>query len=185
LEDKGVVRVLPCREIENYLLSVPALHQAFSADPSHMVSLGDVGTALREAADQTMEKVILGRVWWQLPPIRLADQSVRSELKDDPDKLNKLIAIATDALMTKDELAGRIRHLWSEATTDVEAEWPERWLSLAPGKDVLMILYRRFLNRDYNENTDGPKLAHIVAELEGTPSELRQLLADQVRPSTS
>lgn len=180
LEDKGVVRVLPRREIENYLLSVPALQQVFAEDPSVTVSENDVKTALQDAAGMTKEKVILGRVWWQLPPIRLADQSVRSELKDDPDKLNKLIATATDTLMTKDELADRIRQLWSEATTSVGAEWPDRWLSLAPGKDVLMALYRRFLNRDYNEAADGPRLARMVMELDGTPIELRQLLGDLI-----
>lgn len=178
LEEKGVVRVLPQREIENYLLSDAALYGVFSEAGASVTSQSDVADALREVADSLKERVVLGRVWWQLPRIRLADNTLRSDLADEPDKLTKLIDTTCGVLPSREDLETQIRKLWAEAEKSVEAEWPDRWKSLAPGEDVLQKLYTRFLGRDFVKATDGPTLARAVLATDGVPPELERLLAD-------
>lgn len=178
LEGKGVVRVLPGREIENYLLSDAALFSVFSAEGAPVESHTDMAAALREVADSVKERVVLGRVWWQMPRIRLADNSLRSELADEPEKLTKLIDVVCSALPSREDLEEEIKRLWAEAEQAVEAEWPDRWKSLAPGEDVLKKLYSRFLDRSFVKATDGPTLARAVLATDGVPPELERLLAD-------
>lgn len=180
LEGKGVVRALKRREIENYLFDADALYQVFSAEPEFdgSVSLGDIQAALHDAVDASKEAVILGRVWWEIEPIRLVDQKVRSELADDPDKLNKFVAIACEPLPTRRQLTAKIKKLWAATARSVEEEWPTSRLSLAPGEYVLTRIYNQFLGREFNKNSDGPKLARAVVDIHGTPADLRELLAD-------
>jgi len=174
LAKKGFVKFLPCREIENYLLDASALHRVLSEEQTLTASVEDIEAALRSAADGLKESVVLGRVWWQLPPIGLVTHDLRALLSEQGDKLNKLIAAACGVLPTREKLTGKINTLWNDAAQSVEAEWPSEWSSLVPGSTVLEKLYQRFLTREFDKDVDGSKIARA---LDHAPQDLVDLLS--------
>ena len=173
LEKQRLVIVLPCREIENYLLNATAIRSAMARESDEIPDATELETAIREAADKLVDVTILGLVIQRLPAFGLKRNELRSSLANFQNKLDSLLNRVLGSLPGRDELEQEIRGLWASSTNEVQERWNSDWRILAPGSRVLNALYQQFLNRQYRKTSDGPTIARTF---EDPPRELADLL---------
>jgi len=173
LEKQGLVIVLPCREIENYLLNATAIRSAMARESDEIPDATELELAIREAADKLVDVTILGLVIQQLPAFGLKSNELRSSLANVQDKLDSLLNMVLGALPGRDELEQEIRELWASSTNEVQERWESDWRTLVPGSRVLNALYQQFLSREYRKTSDGPTIARTFRD---PPRELADLL---------
>jgi hypothetical protein len=176
LEKGGFVRVPLRRELENYLLDEPAIaviiQQRTKAQPP---SPEDIRQVMRQAADVLKQTVVLKRVCKELRPIRLMDYDLQGKLAEQNAGLAELQAAVTVRITSTDDVKTRIASLWTAAEQEVDTAWDGRWLSLAPGEEVLKAVWNHFGLGGFSKGTDGPKIAAAMGD---APEELRTILND-------
>lgn len=171
LEQSDVVYVIGRRELENYLLDADAITKALNdrrranqaAITSEMVS-----NELDKAIDSMQRAVIVGRVCWQLQPIRPADHELRGELMrrgaDFSDASHAILA----RLPNRRQFLSTLRRLWRDAEADVARDWSARKYDLAPGADVLDLVFKALIGQRFKkERGDGVPIARCL----GSPPE--------------
>jgi hypothetical protein len=79
----------------------------------------------------------------------------------------------TLGLRGSEDIKKSIRDMWDEADHEILRRWRSEKLSLAPGEEVLQILWQRFSGRNYRKDEDGPQIA---AEMSEPPADLASII---------
>jgi predicted ATPase len=164
LEASPLVHVLQRRELENYLLDPAAIVKVLSErNPPIGVDADQVFTALREAADELKEVVVMKRVAWELEPIYPVSHRLRDQLARQRATREQFEAVVLGRLPAPEELRRKITELWAKAEAAVNDAWEQRWPELAPGADVLAGTWAAF-GAAYDKQIDGPAIAAAINE---------------------
>lgn len=177
LQNSRTVGVLARRELENYLLDPVALAVVFA----EMANLGqpapspqEIAAVMRDAADGLRLKVIINRVCRQIQPARpLMENSLRQELASAGASKDEIIAAIMERLMTPEDLREQTATAWAAAERDVASCDDENLLVIAPGEEILNVVFQRFAGRRYKKRDDGVTIAKTMP---APPSEIRNLL---------
>ncbi len=173
LEKQGNVFVLPVREVENLLLDADAVAGFVNAEREGAgVTAEQAETAMRKAADELEETVVLKRVLAGLPSVRLADNRLRGRLARERADADGVAAAVTARIPLREDVEAEIRRSWVAHATAVRSVWDTDWRQLAPGADVLKTVLQEFLGRGYSKDVDGPVLARLIPQ---PPEALRQV----------
>ena len=181
LEQKGLVRVLSVREIENLLLDPVHIlgwldqRRGTPAPEGAPTTPEEVAAFLDAAADQLKPLVVLKRVVARLPRLQLAPRAALKAIS--PPTLEALLEVV-EAQLPGPELRRDVAVMWQEETMAVEAAWGAEKLRLAPGEELLGALWQAHGLR-YNKLTDGPAIAAMMG---GAPPAAASLLDDILRP---
>jgi len=177
LQASQTVYVLDRREIENYLLDTVALTEALNKlrrSDQEQVTLEAMTAALRSAIDRLQRAVIVGRVCRQLELIRPADNTLRRHLMKTNADLSELTQAVVERLPDQNQFVEHIAKLWRDAEVSVGRDWPMKGYYLAPGEDVLDLVFMELIGRRYRKNRDdGVEIARCMQE---PPEELANIL---------
>jgi len=166
------IYTLQRREIENYLLDPAAIARVLESEYGIDVSIQQIGSTMRRAADALRSTVILKRVARNLEPIRLVDNRMRAELARSP-SLERLQEEVASRCPNVDAMRRLIEESWRLEEKELNLEWNEHWADLAPGSAVLDALWKEYATRSYDKVADGAKIASAMHE---PPDELREVL---------
>ena len=152
LEKKGV-RVLPCREMENFLLDVDVLSEHLGLDAA------EITAAMRAAADELKPKLITDRAMEILRgPLRRTTQMLEETGRQTPtsgeELAELLVAVRKDQAKSRAEIIAA----WNEASNVVGRAWNKRWLEIAPGSKLLEAAFKHS-KLGFRKKTSGPELA--------------------------
>lgn len=167
------VHVLARRELENYLLDAEALASMFASQltTGTSPSAAEIEEAMIRAAEGLRNTIIVNRVARQIVPAQpLMDTKLRHELAAAGPEA--IIATVQGRLMTPAALREQVTQLWEEALRDITARTGTDLLNIAPGKEILDVLFMRFLRRHYKERADGVAIARAISP----PAEIGQLV---------
>ena len=172
LNARPTVRVLERREIENYLLDIPAITGRLrdrgvtgDIDPVDLESLLD------EIADGLRPVVLLKRLRNAGKLGSRLNYDKISELASQSDPLHSVIDYLS-TLSVPD--ASDVQLMWEAESTTLAAEWADRRLEIAPGEEILKGVFTRY-GLEFQKSTDGPAIArHMVSG----PTEIRGLIID-------
>jgi predicted ATPase len=173
LSNSPTVHVLARRELENYLLNAQALASVFAREKSAWKppSIAEIEEALLASADSLRNTIIVNRVARQIVPAQpLMDNRLRRGLAGST--AEGIIAAVQERLMAPAALRDQVTHLWDEASNDVGSRKGNDLLDIAPGKDILDMLFMRFAKRHYKERTDGTAIARSMSP----PVEIARLI---------
>lgn len=180
LERSEYVHVLPCRELENLLLSPAAVTSVINVERETLgktqVSEENVSAAIREFADDLKDVVVLKRVMASLnSPIRLVDHRMRQSLsKQKPDAMkHALVAEVCSRVPNAANIERNIEEDWELHAENVNKAWETEWRQIAPGADILNSVFIRFLDRGYRKSVDGIALA---TAMDAPPLSLKEVL---------
>jgi energy-coupling factor transporter ATP-binding protein EcfA2 len=177
LEGRGTVRVFQRREIENYLLDADAIVAVLqtrllgagigrSAPSPHEVD------ELLTALSQVLQPVtVLKRVASRLAPFRPLDRASVARIAEVGPTLDTVQADISTRIPSGDLIAD-VRRIWAEEEEYVSSAWATRWRELAPGSDLLAMLWHKF-GLGFDKSRDGPLLAQSMAS---KPGEIADLL---------
>lgn len=165
LEKKGV-RLLRVREMENHLCDPTALCTELKGKSDE-----ELRSELRLAADALRPTVHVKRVIARLAPQRLVDRELAGEVLKSGGDLVALERELADRRRALDEVPGRSKELWAEVEAELNAEWEDGWLRIAPGEEMLKAVYSKH-GRGFDKMDDGPKLAALVP----APDSLRAII---------
>ena len=76
--------------------------------------------------------------------------------------------------MTADDLREQIAQVWAEAEEDVSSHQGAQLLAIAPGEEILNMIFQHFAGRSYDKRRDGP----MIAKLMPPPAEIGEVLDD-------
>lgn len=182
LSQSPSVYILQRREIENYLLDPGAIAEAIrSLIPAGTLAPDPlaIAAALNSAAENLRQKIVINRVAQQIaPPRQLMDNKLRRQLAGDGVDLGQFTSIVLERLMTPADLAAQITTAWRQAEADVANHSGAGLLEIAPGEEILNVLFLQYLGRKFEKRTDG---ATIAAAME-PPAELVERLKEFIAP---
>jgi hypothetical protein len=157
------VHVLQQREIENYLLDPDAIVDVIRplAPPGTPApDASAITAALNSAAENLRQRIVINRVARRVAPARqLMDTKLRQRLADDGVDMTKFTDAVIERLMTPADLTAQIAAAWKEAETDVASNTGEALLEIAPGEEILDVLFLQFTGRHYDKRVHGPAIA--------------------------
>jgi len=162
----GNVHLLARRELENYLLEPDAIAQVLNG-----ATLASIVDALGPAADATRDTVLLKTVVARLKLHCTPDRKQVKELRKAGAGLEELVQMILDATSPV-ELERHVRAVWSEASAELDREWAQLKLELAPGAEVLDAVWKAH-GHHYQKKRDGLRLA---AAMEKPPTEFNELI---------
>lgn len=175
----AVVHVLRRREIENYLLDAEAIHHVLAERAGEagvelpaIHSTQHVAERMRAIADETRSIVVLKRVAFNIKPLRLITRAEVRALSEAGGSKEALLGQVQEKLPPGD-LLDEIAAAWDREEQQVDEQWEERWLELAPGADVLERLFAE-VGLTYNKLRDGQRLASASP----APEELRDAITE-------
>ncbi|WP_078614284.1 AAA family ATPase [Streptomyces griseus] len=175
------LKLLSRRELENYLLSAPALAKFIPvksqgrANPSEE----EIGAAIEEICDSLMaasiERRVLKVVCAPLYPDR---KSVidRGNDKGFLDAVTSEISKVADAVSS---LNANLESLVKAAEDEVRGDWETRKRDIVPGEEVLTLLFQRYGLR-FNKRQDGGKIAALMESSE-IPGEIASIVRGLVQ----
>jgi predicted ATPase len=170
------VAVLEVRELENYLMVPSALTNYFTSVKSLEIDDGVVEKALRAAADSLRQSIVLRTVCRELVPIRLVDNRNRGALVKSQAGLEELITHVKGVIPLRRSVAAKIKSRWASANRALNDRWEDDWQKLAPGADVLDLVFMQFLGRHYRKIDDGLALSRLIEP----PESLKILLSSVI-----
>ncbi|WP_371786200.1 AAA family ATPase [Streptosporangium subroseum] len=159
LQRTGSVFILPVRELENYLLLPEVVASVLTNELTRFISPEEISSAVEEAAISLRNVVILKRVCWELPPLRLIDNSLRSSLAGAHATVEDLVSAVTQRIPMREDFERKVRDLWAKEASLIDREWDDHRLELVPGADVLNLVWKNIIGRSYRKSEDGKKLA--------------------------
>ena len=186
-ERQGLVHVFDRRELENYLLDLPAIRRVLdrqAADnPSRQPAKpeADIEQVLREQADLLRDQVVLKRVVATIRTIRLVDRAAVSEILDAGPSLERLLEVVKARLRAEDELIAEITETWRRIESETRAEWEDRWREIAPGAELLEAVWHEH-GGSFEKGRDGVMIAR---EMNAPPDELSDAIAARFCGETS
>ncbi|MEV7968297.1 AAA family ATPase [Sphaerisporangium sp. NPDC088356] len=166
--------VLPRRELENYLLAPEAIARVLETYGNCSGLTKEMVTStIKEAANALRSNVILKRVCWELVPVRLVDNSLRTKLAKRQASPDELIEAVVERIPERPSIAHKIKDSWAHAEVETNARWAEHWEEMAPGADMLDAIWKKFVGRRYDKQVDGKKLAQNLGQ---APTELAEVM---------
>jgi hypothetical protein len=134
-------------------------------------SVAEIEEAMLRAAESLRNTIIVNRVTRQIVPAQpLMDTRLRHELAGAGSE--EIITAVQGRLMTPAALREQITQLWEVASKDVTARTGADLLNIAPGKDILDMLFMQFIHRHYKERVDGVAIARAMSP----PAEICRLI---------
>lgn len=123
IEDSGRVRVLPRREIENYLLDPLAILKVLRSEFPGRALPGpsEVDRIIDEGAESCRTRVVIGRVSRRLSSIRFINHRDRARLANAGARKREVIDHVIDKLPRRTELRAQVAALWDEEASAVAA----------------------------------------------------------------
>ncbi|GIJ49801.1 hypothetical protein Val02_66870 [Virgisporangium aliadipatigenens] len=179
LERSKIVSVLPCREIENLLFDFGAIARVLTRLTESEVSETSVRTSAYEMASKLKQTVILKRVAFDLGIHRHVDNELRAELASRDLGRSEFTAEIVGRLPTKESITHRINERWDEHSGTIGATWDDEWTMLAPGDEVLTLIWKKFAQRSYSKSGDGQRIAR---EMGAPPEILARIIRDFMAP---
>lgn len=169
------VAVLARRELENYFLDDPAaVWTALCARADQPpFAAHELADELRQAADSLRPVVILKRVVEDSVPARLLDRRAVENLVRQGPTLSALSDAVADSLQRASAAQADLAAAWSRVSDELEAVWESDWRQLAPGADVLSLVWKRS-GLAYDKKRDG---ARVAAAMKESPDEIRAVIA--------
>jgi predicted ATPase len=161
LTEQGLVRTLPRREIENYLLDPAALVAQLAARNGTPATVLGVETILSETAVAMIPLVVAKRVVVGLPKIYFAPAKAVSELGISA-SVETLWEVFAGNLPDSDALKKRLRTDWKATEAELRGEWSDHWRELAPGEELLTHLWTQH-GLSYSKLVDGSAIAARIA----------------------
>jgi Predicted ATP-dependent endonuclease of the OLD family len=177
----ATVRVLQKREIENYLLSLPALAKFISwkvklagADRSE-VTEQDVQKAIETAVEQLKETVLCKRVfksaWSPIFP------ALRELTEHDPREIREKVSGEIDRLISDLQKAkSSIEDNMTKHAETLELDWPSRKFDVVPGDLLLDAVCKQFSVR-FKKDKDSIRLASLMS-LSEIPDEIKSIIRE-------
>ncbi|WP_433452513.1 ATP-dependent nuclease [Streptomyces sp. CA-142005] len=180
VEGVSEVKFLDRREMENYLLCPSALSR-FIAEKSNgasQPSAEEVRDVLDEVSDELLATAIERRVLKQVckPFIPDRNKVIKRGEEDFAESVRKQLEIVRDELNKVEE---GLSSLYGSASDEVSAEWSSKKMSIAPGDEILNLLFKRF-DLSFNKRSDGLKIAALMTESD-IPIEMKSLIRDLVQ----
>jgi hypothetical protein len=173
LESSPCVHVLKRRELENYFLDSGAIAQHLQATSGVETTEDEVARTITEASVSLINAAVIGRVCWQLPPVRLADNKFRRTMRSSNVDLATLLRHVQSVIPSKADLEAKITQVWNEADTDLRAQDPADLVHIVGGSDILEIVFKKIAERRYDKRRDGQALARLITP----PTELTDLVS--------
>jgi hypothetical protein len=130
-----------------------------------------IADELRSAADATRAGVLLKMVAARLKPLRVPDRGQVADLIKAGGGLEELVQVILEAT-TAAELEHRVREMWCEVSEQLDREWEQGKLELAPGEEILDAVWKAHGHR-FDKKRDGPRIA---SAMERPPTELNELI---------
>ena len=161
--EKGRVRVLKRREIENYLLDSPALarllrERAIPEGKDASVWMPErVEEAFHEIAASLKDRVVAKHVIEQLRAVRPISRKDVRELEDAGLTRDALLAVVRANFGRAESVIA----LWDNIGREIEARWQAESLMLAPGEELLRGLFAR-AGLAFDKLRDGVVLARVI-----------------------
>ncbi|MFD5135672.1 ATP-dependent endonuclease [Streptomyces sp. NPDC058378] len=171
------LKLLSRRELENYLLSPPALARFIAAKSQGRVSPteGEIDAAIEEICDSLMAVSIERRVLKVVCAPLYPDRGAVISREGDSDFLSAAASELSKVAAAATSLSENLAKLVEQAEGEVRESWSARKLDIVPGEEVLTLLFRRYGLR-FNKRQDGGKIASLMA-----PSEIPGEIAAIVR----
>jgi hypothetical protein len=184
------LHVLQRRELENYLLIPRAIRDAIAfkhhvGNPEitravEETSEEEIGTLIEEAVEGLHGRVLLNRVRAEIPGLQegfmprkiVAALASDADSTDLHDKLRHALKARVDTHLSRVDLEALV----CEQRDLLQKEWsePEKRKELAPGADVLEMVFGRFGSK-FRKSKDAPRVAERMT-LEEIPDEITNLL---------
>ena len=181
------VHVLRRRELENYLLDPEALAAVLTrfVNPATPVPPETISEALGTAAESLRRKIVINRVARRVAPRRmLMDHQTRRRLASEGVDQAAFAEAVAERLMPETELRQQIAAAWQEAEADVAERAGQALLEIAPGEEVLDILFRQYAGRGYDRREHGPMIAAAMKPPEELSDVLGKLWNDEPRATS-
>lgn len=181
------VHVLRRRELENYLLDPEALATVLTTivNPDTPVLPETISEALGTAAESLRRKIVINRVARRVAPKRrLMDHQTRRRLASEAVDQAAFAEAVAERLMPEAELREQIAAAWQEAEADVAEHAGQALLEIAPGEEVLDILFRQYAGRGYDKREHGPMIAAAMKPPEELSDVLGKLWNDESRATS-
>lgn len=159
LENSDQVFVLPCREIENFLLDFEAVASTLATIFGVLVTAPQVEAQAKVLAESLKEEIVMKRVCWALGAHRHVDHRLRGKLAKQKADKAQLTKTVVERLPKRNEIENQIDSLWVANAEDVDSRWDRDWLALVPGSDLLDLLWHHFAGRRYNKTEHGLLIA--------------------------
>lgn len=178
-EATGKGRVIPCREIENYLLDCAAIARVLTDRTGSDVDQGAVCERLEALVDAARNEVIIKRTADSLGrnrTLRLVDRQLIAQLVRDSADLSMFRSRVEERLSQADEILPLITQRWLASVQEISDAWKSDRYRLVGGSDILERLWRENGLR-YDKKRDGVRLAQRIS----APEELRLLLEELFR----
>jgi hypothetical protein len=135
----------------------------------------EIDSRLAQIAETLKPVVVLKRVAQRLAPVRLIDRAAVARLASDQPTLEALEEEISTRLPTP-AVIDEVRRWWDEEESVVADNWDTSWRDLAPGGDVLEVLWSEF-DLAYDKNRDGTLIAESMTTM---PKEIQELLEEFV-----
>lgn len=177
------LHLLDRREIENYLLVPRAILAALQSkyrDTSPVLkrvqagSSADVERLIHEAAGGLYGLVFLKRIRAEIGGLRdglvpgemVGQFATRAHESEFPALIREAIETRIDSVISGLDLDALVQA--EREALDVEWSDPDRRLALAPGEEILGLVFKHF-GGEFNKRTDGPRIAAEMSANEITP----------------
>ena len=166
--ERKQVHVLGVRELENFLCDPTALRAVLP--PLAWATDDDILAELRSIADSLKPRVLVKRLINRLRSVRLIAHEDADAILDQGVDAKSVATFYQERLQAVSEQIAGITSEWIEVERNLEDEWEERWLEIAPGEEMLSALFQEHTGKNFSKRADGPKLAAEMAP----PPELAQ-----------
>lgn len=176
LERKGAVRVLPRRELENYLLdphSILRYLEDLAPEAAGSVSVEAISAAMRGRADELRSTVIAKTAFGPIYSARVVDRAaVAAALAATPPRTgDDAVELVKGLLADPSLLLGVVEERWDRVAKEIDQAWEDRWPHVAPGEELLDAAFG-LVGRRYRKTRD----AALLAAQHEPPPELEALL---------
>ncbi len=130
---------------------------------------------MREAAESLRGTIIVNRVCRRIGPSQpIMGHALRQQLARGGADVDAVTAAVLERLMTADDIRAQVAKAWAEAEQDVASHGEEELLGIAPGEEILDMVFQKFAARRYDKRRDGPAIARAM----DPPDEIKNLLVE-------
>ena len=173
LRDKAKVLILQRREIENYLVSSPAIAKFIAQKKLSSVTRANdtlpternVEIAIAEVADSLKQVAIAKRVAKEVCKPIYPSRDWTSEPGDEMAITARIVEEAKAAIEQLQQMIDGVQRVYDEHAAGVSGSWQATKTSIVPGDLLLDGVFSKFALRFHKER-DGVRLAALMTESE-------------------
>ncbi|MFE4693781.1 AAA family ATPase [Streptomyces sp. NPDC056749] len=175
------LKLLGRRELENYLISPPALSRFIAAksDGRENPTEDEISEAIDEICESLLKVSIERRVLKKVCAPKYPDREAVIKRDNDADfteSLSRELSKVTASLASLQEELG---DLLAEAEGEVRKNWDTRKIEIVPGEEILALLLQRYGLR-FNKRQDGVKIADLMTP-DDIPAEVSTIIRSLVQ----